>query len=86
MDKTANPKVRANRVHTYEQIRDALLKYRDLNGHIIVPYKFRVPTDTSDWAEVRNLYACSYIYLIMGILHKIGESKQVPWKIYFLME
>ena len=46
---------RTNRVHTYEQIKQALLRYQELNGNILVPYKFRIPVGSPIWSEVRTL-------------------------------
>ena len=35
----------------YERIKDALLKFKELKGHMLVPYEFRVPVGDPNWKE-----------------------------------
>ena len=35
----------------YERIKEALLKFKELKGHMLIPYEFRVPSGDPNWRQ-----------------------------------
>ena len=35
----------------FDRIKDALLKFKELKGHMLVPYEFRIPANDPNWKE-----------------------------------
>ena len=35
----------------FDRVKDALLKFKELKGHMLVPYEFRIPVNDPNWKE-----------------------------------
>jgi hypothetical protein len=57
--------------HTYDDIEEALIKYKELHGDMLVPWKYVIPMDSTDYTvEVRindYMYVCMYVYVYIYI-------------------